>query len=141
MYYDWVFTATNVDNENEAVSGDVFKVAEFLGIGTIELLEGWVNRKLLRKRYFIDAFDENRKYVKPNKKKYTISRMDKDYDYLFRHLKKYGNTVCTFDPEPYRKRLAKNGLDFKAKFKEGGMRRATDGTHYSDSSYYILEVL
>lgn len=65
-----------------------------------------------------------------------------EYEYLFHHLKYYGNTVSNFDPNPYLKQLKKDGLKCKVRAVEETEKRLTKrGRPRKPKYYYITEVV
>ena len=69
------------------------------------------------------------------------TRKQEEMGYLLRHLKRYGNTSCSFDPVPYFPDLLDQGLDCRISGIYPNSMTSVTKRHRRNDVHYIVEVV
>lgn len=143
------------DNGEKVLEGNNYDVVHFIGLRPQQVTKYANEGTLVKDKYTIKIIGEENvwyfyKMRMENKEQVTTKKERDVFDYLYRHLKEYGNTVLKTDPSKYIPKLEEvlnekilvtekydkaDPYNFKM---DNGVRVYRQNRR---SKYYILEVM
>lgn len=142
-YKTWIFLIYRKSDGMLILDGNYREAAYFMDCESpIIFLQDFVNRKYLRnKEYRVVAKTPKGNKIDIEKRKYEIPKEDCEYDYLVRHLSKYGNTVLNRDPSIYLDKLRNDGYSVEVTCYPERWYNVNYAEKWLSPEHYILKVV
>lgn len=123
------FRAYNLNNQLVYEANNQSELARMVGVS--KSMISYVIRK--------DTLLNNELRIEKEEKDVAkkINKVEKNIDYLYRHMKHYGNTCFTNDASEYVEALKEKGIEFKARKVRDGVGKKRGRPKY----FYILETI